>query len=261
MDAAPDLTLLLVGFLLMIRLTVIAAMLPLISGRSVPVLWRLGLAAVVAAACAPAVAAETAAMPATLTWYALVREAVTGAMIGALTAFVVGIPFAAVRFAGQIIGVQIGFSMVNTVDPQGGAQVTVLAQLYYLLAVMLFFALDLHHLLIGVLVESCRLAPLFGSVDGRAGCWLVVAEFGDFFRAGLLAAAPTVIVLLLVSAAMGFVVKTVPQINILVVGFPIKIAVGLVMVGVSLAFFSQIVLGLFSGLEGQLSRLLTELRI
>lgn len=261
MPATYDASQLLVVFLLTVRLSVVAALLPLISGRTVPVLWRLALAAVVAAACAPAVAAQTAAIPDVLTWQLLVREALTGALVGVVLSFAVGIPFAAVRFAGQIIGVQIGFSMVNTVDPQGGAQVTVLAQLYYLLAVLLFFAFDLHHLLVGALVESCRVAPLFGGVDGRAGAWLVVTEFAEFFKLGLIIAAPTVLVLLLVSAAMGFVVKTVPQINILVVGFPIQIAVGLVMIGLSLVFFSRVVSGVFQGMEEQLGRLLAALRV
>lgn len=261
MPVVYDASFLVVTLLLTVRLAVVAALLPLISGRTVPVLWRLALAGVVAAACAPAVLADTPELPAVLTWQLMVREAITGAVIGLLLSFAVGIPFAAVRFAGQIIGVQIGFSMVNTVDPQGGAQVTVLAQLYYLLAVLLFFAFDLHHLLVGTLVQSCRLAPLFGTVDGTAGSWLLVQEFGEFFKLGLILATPTVLVLLLVSASMGFVVKTVPQINILVVGFPIQIAVGLAVMGLSLVFFGRVVSSVFLGMEEQLGQLLQALRV
>jgi len=256
-----DASFLVIAFLLTVRLAVVAALLPLISGRTVPVLWRLALAAVVAAACTPAVVAETPSLPEVLTWQVLAREAFTGALVGVTLSFAVGIPFAAVRFAGQLIGVQIGFSMVNTIDPQGGAQVTVLAQLYYLLAVLLFFAFDLHHVLVGVLVQSARVAPLFGSVDGRAASWLLVEEFGEFFRLGLILATPTVLVLLLVSASMGFVVKTVPQINILVVGFPIQIAVGLAVIGLSLVFFGRVLSGLFLGMEEQLGRVLAALSV
>ncbi len=68
------------------------------------------------------------------------------------------------------------------------------------------------------------------------------------------------LVLLLVSAAMGVVVKTVPQINVLVVGFPIKIAVGLVTLGLSLVFFKDATMGLLDGLDEQLSRVLTASR-
>lgn len=73
-------------------------------------------------------------------------------------------------------------------------------------------------------------------------------------------AAPVVLVLLLVSASMGIVVKTVPQINVLVVGFPIKIAVGLITLGLSLVYFRTIVINLMAGMSEQLARLLLAMR-
>ncbi len=259
MPISFDITVFVVAMVLTLRISILAALLPLISGRTVPVIWRLALAGVIAAACAPTVAMQLPPGPLNLTWGMLVMEALHSFTVGILISFVLGIPFAAVRFAGQIIGVQIGFSMVNTVDPQGGAQVTVLAQLYYLMAVILFFALDIHHLLIRLFVESCYIAPIFGAVDGRAGAWFAVSEFGEFFKLGFIVASPVVIVLLLVSAAMGFVVKTVPQINILVVGFPIKIAVGLAVFGASLVFFSRIFTNLILGMEDKLMQMMMAL--
>jgi flagellar biosynthetic protein FliR len=260
MPAVFDATFLVVTVLLTLRLSVIAALLPLISGRTVPVVWRLTLCGVVAAAAAPVVAETLPPGGLVLTWETLLLEAGNSVVVGMMVAFVMGIPFAAVRFAGQIIGVQIGFSMVNTIDPQSGIQASVLAQFYYLLAVILFFAMDLHHLLIRVLVETCYVVPLFGEVAGRAGAWQVVSTFGEFFKMGFVIATPVVIVLLLISAAMGFVVKTVPQINILIVGFPIKIAVGLAAMGASLVFFGRIVTGLMEGMEADLYELLAALR-
>lgn len=260
MPTTFDVTMLVVTVLLTLRLSILAAVLPLISGRTVPVIWRLALCAVVAVAAAPIAAAELPPGPLVLTWESLLGEAARSLMIGALMAFVVGIPFAAVRFAGQVIGVQIGFSMVNTVDPQSGIQASVLAQLHYLLAVMLFFAMDLHHLLIRVMLETARVAPLFGAIDGRSGSWFLVEGFSEFFRIGFVIAAPVIIVLLLISACMGFVVKTVPQINVLVVGFPIKIAVGLAMVGASMMFFGRIFTGLMTDMETQLMELLAALQ-
>ncbi len=65
--------------------------------------------------------------------------------------------------------------------------------------------------------------------------------------------------MLLVSAAMGVIVKTAPQIHVMVVGFPIQIAVGLFMLGVSLVFFKDVVIGLFAANGGLLERLLLAL--
>lgn len=247
-----DFTLLALWLVLMLRMAALTAMLPLLSGTIVPPLWRLAIAAVVAAAAAPAVAAQLAPAALDLTWQSLAAEALRSLAVGALLAFVAGIPFAAVRFAGQLIGVQIGFSMVNTIDPQGQSQISVLANFYYLLAVMIFFAVDGHHVLIAVLTRSCVLVPPLQPASVQAGSWLVIRDFGQFFTLGLRIAAPVVVVLLLVSVSMGFIVKTVPQLNILVVGFPVTIAVGLAAVGLSLVFFGRSLTLLLGGLGERL---------
>jgi flagellar biosynthesis protein FliR len=235
-----DATILLVTAVIALRLAVLAALLPVISAKSVPVLWRLALAVVIATAIAPTVTKELVEIPTHFSWELLTIEALRSIVIGALLAFVVGIPFAAVRFAGQIIGVQIGFSLANTIDPQSGGQASVLSNFYYLLAVMFFFASDAHHILITAMTESVRLVPPFSAVFGVGGSWYLLTEFGSFFVIGLKIAAPVIIVLLLVSITMGFIVKTVPQINILVVGFPVKIATGLAVLGLSMFFFGSV---------------------
>lgn len=259
MKLALDLTLLAVGAAIALRLSVLAALLPFLGARSVPVLWRVALAVVTAAALAPAVRGQIPPGAIALTWTTIVGEAARSCLIGALLAISLSIPFEAVKFAGQIVDVQIGFSIANVIDPSSGLQLSLLSNLYNLLAVLLFFALDAHHALLRALVASCTVVPLFSPVDGVSGAWLMVNEFGTFFRLGLQAGAPCVIVLLLVSAAMGVIVKTVPHINILVVGFPIKIAVGLAVLGLSLAWFRQVFMILLQGMSGQLERLLVAL--
>ncbi len=249
-----------VGAALALRLAIMTALLPFLSQRGVPVLWRLAVAGVLAAALTPAVRQALPAAPVALTWSLLVGEAARSLLVGALLAVVISIPFEVVKFAGQVIDTQIGFAMVNVVDPTSGLQVSVLSNFYYLLAAMLFFALDAHHALVRGLVASCTLLPLFTPLDGGAGAWLLVQEFGALFRLGLQIGAPCVLVLLLVSAAMGVVVKTVPQINILMVGFPVSIAVGLAVLGMSLTWFNQVFVGLLAAMSGQFERLLLALR-
>lgn len=240
MQIAFDASSLLVAVVIALRLSILSALLPVISGKSVPVLWRIALAVVIAAAIAPTITSEMENLPTMFTWQIIAVEGMKSIIIGAMLAFVVGIPFAAVRFAGQIIGVQIGFSMANTIDPQNGGQASVLSNLYYLLAVMFFFASDAHHILITAMIESVRVVPPFTEVFSIGGSWYILKEFGSFFEIGLKIASPIIIVLLLVSVSMGFIVKTVPQINILVVGFPIKIAVGLAVIGMSMFFFGAV---------------------
>lgn len=242
-----------------LRCAVLTAMLPLFDQRSVPVIWRLVVAVTMALAVSPLVAPAVDLEGLELGWTLLVGEAARSLLVGALLAFAVGLMFATVRYAGQVVGMQIGFAIVNTIDPQNGLQISVLSQLYYLLAVLLFFAVDGHHTLMMALVQSCQLLPLFGPVSFDSGIWYLVRESSQVFRIGLKIAAPCVVVLLLVSATMGVVVRTVPQLNVLVVGFPVKIAAGLLVIGLSLTFFRDVFLLLLGDLDGRFAELLTAL--
>ena len=260
MGFSLDITLLAVTGALVLRFGVLAATLPLLDMRSVPPLWRLGMAFCFAAALAPGIAAGLPAGAVDLSWQVLLMEAVRSLVVGAMLGFTVNLVFTAVRYAGSIAGMQIGFAIVNSFDPMSNSQISVISQLYYLLAVLLFFVSGAHQILVSAMFQSCLVVPPYGSFHMAGGAWHLLREFGTIFTLGLRIAAPIVIVLLLVSASMGVIVKTVPQINVLVVGFPIKIAVGLITLGLSLVFFRTIMEQLFAGMNGQLERLLLAIR-
>jgi flagellar biosynthetic protein FliR len=255
-----DLTFLAVAAALAVRFGVLAATLPLMDLRSVPPLWRVALAVAFAAALAPVVVRSLPPGAVNLTWPALVLEAVRSLVVGALLGFTINLVFTAVRYAGSIAGMQIGFAIVNSFDPMSNAQVSVISQLYYLLAVLLFFATGAHQILVAAMFHSCLAVPPFVPTDPTGGAWYLLREFSDVFSLGLTIAAPLVVVLLLVSASMGVVVKTVPQLNVLVVGFPIKIGVGLITVGLSLVFFRQVTTAMLGGLQGRLAGILASMQ-
>ncbi len=259
MTFAVDIRLLLTTAALTLRLSILFGTLPLLDQRNLPLLWRLALAVVVAAALAPQIAPQVPTAANLLSWPVLIGEAVQSLLIGALLAFAVNLVFSAVRYAGTLADMQIGFGIVNTYDPYTASQISIIAQTYYLLSVLLFFAVDAHHLVLRTAVQSCAILPLFAPAQVDAGALLLVQEYGQVFSLGLRLAAPVVIVLLLVSAAMGVIVKTAPQIHVMVVGFPIQIAVGVFTLGVSLVFFKDVVIGLFAANGGLLERLLLAL--
>ncbi|MCK9997100.1 MAG: flagellar biosynthetic protein FliR [Candidatus Krumholzibacteria bacterium] len=255
-----DITLLAITAALAVRFGVLAATLPVLDMRSVPPLWRVALAFSFAAALAPGIAKTLPAGSVSLAWPVLVMECVRSLVVGALLGFTINLVFTAVRYAGSIVGMQIGFAIVNSYDPMSNSQVSVISQLYYLLAVLLFFATGAHQILVGAMFQSCIAVPPFVSGDPLGGAWYLMREFGTVFSLGLKIAAPVVIVLLLVSASMGVIVKTVPQLNVLVVGFPIKIGVGLITVGLSLVYFRQVTTVVMSGMQYQLSELLMAMK-
>lgn len=213
-----------------------------------------------AAALAPSIAATLPLGSVSLSWQSLVLEAVRSLVIGAMLGFTVNLVFTAVRYAGSVAGMQIGFAIVNSFDPMSNSQISVISQLYYLLAVLIFFVSGAHQILVAAMFQSCLVVPPYASFSMTGGAWQIMQEYGTIFTIGLRIASPVVVVLLLVSASMGIIVKTVPQINVLVVGFPIKIAVGLITLGLSLVFFREILLNVMAGMDDQLGRVLLAMK-
>jgi flagellar biosynthetic protein FliR len=97
--------------------------------------------------------------------------------------------------------------------------------------------MDAHHWIIRALVDSFGIVPLMTA--GFSGLVIggIAKAFGDLFVVAMRIAAPTIAVLMLYNASLGIIAKTVPQINLLIVGFPVRIALGLIVVGLSMTFF------------------------
>ena len=142
-----DLSYLAIVGVLALRFSVLLALMPLLDHRAVPIVWRVGLAATLALAVAPVVAAELGDRQLAVGWGTALVEVARSVLVGMLLALSVGMVFAGVKYAGQIAGMQIGFAIVNTVDPQSGRQHSILSQVagvplgYFGLAVGLLVSL------------------------------------------------------------------------------------------------------------------------
>jgi len=174
-------------------------------------------------------------------------------LVGLLLAFSVVLVFATVQMAGQIVGVQMAFSIVNVVDPQTQSQVSALSQIYFLIAVLIFVAMDGPLMVIHGITMSFQalppgtLGPAFGS-----GLAYVIGQVGVLFVAALRIGAPPVVALLLVSMVMGILGRTVPQLNIPVVGFPLKIFVGLLILALGAPYLGDAMIAAFADFEGRI---------
>ena len=171
--------------------------------------------------------------PPDLTWPVLVLEAVRSLLVGALLAFAINLVFTAVRYAGSVAGMQIGFAIVNAFDPRATRRSRSSPSSTTCWRCCCSSPLDAHHILVAAMVTSPAWRCRRSRPTGRRGRGLVPAARvrrglragpADRRAGGAGAAAGQ-------SPSMGVIVKTVPQINVLVVGFPIKIAVGLVDAG------------------------------
>ncbi len=228
---------------------------PIFAQRTLPAHVKILLSVTTAVALYPVVSGSVGPLPTSLLGFAL---AVLGeTFMGVILAFAALLPFIGIRLAGSLMGIQMGFGIVNIMDPQGGQRVPLIAQLYDILAVVLFFLLGGHHLLLRALSTSLRLVPLGGVVLTQGVPGHIIGMAGGVFVTALAVGGPMITVLFLTDAAMGFVARTVPQMNIFIVGFPVKIGLGLFGIAVTLPFFFRTVEHLITGIERDLLMLLS----
>jgi flagellar biosynthetic protein FliR len=157
-------------------------------------------------------------------------------LVGLAFAFALGALFAAVSTAGSFIDTLIGFSYGALVDPVTGNQSAVLTQAYILVGVMVLIAIGGDQLMIKGLARSYDLVPLLDSPPLSSIVGGVQTAFSQVFLSSLELVAPVMLALVITDAAFGVVSRVVPQLNVFAVGFPAKVTVGLLIIGVSLPF-------------------------
>jgi len=228
--------------LVFIRTSAILLSAPLFGSRDVPLQLKAGLSVILAMAVFPVVGfQEVYLADVSSLLSAMVGEILIGVIIG----FTARLIFAAVQFAGQLVGFQMGFAIVNVIDPQTSAQVSIVAQLQNVLTILIFLAVNAHYWFILAIVKSFALVPPLNFCFTSPLMETIVGLSCDMFAIAAKIAAPIMAVLLFTSVALGLIARTVPQMNIFIVGFPLKIAIGLLGLGFSLPLFSYMLKNLF----------------
>ncbi len=167
----------------------------------------------------------------------IMKEVMVGLLIG-LLAYII---MSAIQIAGGFIDFQMGFAIANVIDPQTGAQSPLVGQFLNTIALLLLLALNGHHLLLDGIFYSYQFMPMEVGwpAFGENYAEFIITTFAGIFAVAFQMSIPVVATLFLVDIALGITARTVPQLNIFVVGFPIKIAVSfivlLVMMGVLVA--------------------------
>jgi len=162
-------------------------------------------------------------------------------LIGLIIGFFFSLLFSGIRMGGGIIGFQQGLLMANVVDPEAGSQVSIVSEFWVIIATLIFLAIDGHHAIISALADSYKLVPV-GTFNftGPAG-EMLIRYTAYAFTIAIKVSAPIMITLFLVSVSLGVVARTVPQMNIFIVGMPLKIGIGFLVMAVALPLFHNII--------------------
>lgn len=213
-------TLLPAAMLVVFRMAGLMITAPLFSSTAVPVRLRIwlavGLAAVVMPVVWPTVPSSLSLLGATV---GLAGEFMLGMLLG----LGVSLVFVGVQMGGLMIGQQAGIALARVFNPAMESETTVLGELYFFVALAVFLLLNGHHALIRALVESFQTVPVLSFAAGADAAELLVGALWAALVIAVRLAAPAVMALFLASVALNCVARTVPQLNILVVGFPIRV--------------------------------------
>lgn len=224
--AVPDPGFVLAVFLLSLRLSAVFLFTPILYAFNVPATGRVLLVIGLAVGLALGMPL-TESQVLSMTTGQLLTASVTELVLGATLGLGILAAFAAISLAGRTIDVQIGFGIAQVFDPVTQRQVPILTSAFDKLGVIVFFLVNGHHALLRGLAYSLERFPLGRpwSIDAAAP-W-IIKQVAGLFGLGFALAAPVVVCLLLVELALGVVARNLPQMNMFVIGIPIKILVGL----------------------------------
>ena len=166
----------------------------------------------------------------------VVKEAIAGALMGLFS----NIAYHILSFAGQIIDMEIGFSMINQLDPLTNVSTTITANLYGYLVLLMMVATNLHHYIIKAVVDSYKVIGL-GQAVFQADMYRLMLRFIiDYFIIGMRIVLPIFAAILVVNTVLGILAKAAPQMNMFVIGMQLKVLVGLFVLYLIMAFVPSV---------------------
>lgn len=239
--------------LVFFRVAAVIFMVPIFSSRMVSVIFKGGLSLMIAYLLFDIVPMNfTAQQDPFILFILCVKEIFVGATIG----FVVRLIFNSASMSAEIISLQSGLSFARFMDPATQAQVSVIEQIKNLIAVLVFFVIDAHHMLIQGIAYSLNALPIgSASLNASLAGYLIKAT-ASLFAAAFRIGAPIIVTLFLVELSFGIMSRMIPQANVFVDALPAKILITVLMLGLSLGYIVPGIAALFKGLETDFVRVI-----
>lgn len=176
----------------------------------------------------------------TLIIYCL-NEILTGITLG----FITSLCFSMIQMAGSLIDIQIGLSMLTMYDPNSKTTNTLISKVIHWVALIIFFIVDGHHIFIKALAESFQIVNLGKFILYKPSLELILTAFIKYFVIGIKLSIPIVLIIIITDLTLGLISRTVPQLNIMILGMPIKIMVGVTTFLIALPMLIKIIISAF----------------
>lgn len=228
-----------------LRLSALLLLAPFMQAIGLPARVRVLLVLSLAITLVSGMHLQTHAMPRDLP--EMLVAGINELLIGSLMAVGIFVAFAAFSYAGSLLDLQIGFNIANVFDPVTRSQSPLIASLFGMLMVALFFSMDVHHTLLRGIAFSLERVPLGTAVE-LPSPQILARQFGSIFSLGLLLAAPPLFCLFLLELALAVLSRNLPQLNLFTMSAPIKISVGLLILAYTSAHFGSVAIKTFNSL-------------
>lgn len=240
-----------VFMLLLTRVSGIFVISPFFGSLNIPVYFRTAAALAITIVLFPVVDNLGAINPPTTIW-AYAWAVLTELFVGWLIGFVAYIAFAAITMAGKVMDMQVGFAVVNVMDPTSGQQMPLIGSFLYNLGIIVFLVTNGHHMIIAALFESFKIVPLL-NMQPDMSLPMIIADFTTgIFLTGMKIAMPVTFAILLTNVGLGILARTMPQMNIFVVGIPMQLTIGVIILSMVLPFYVLFLDVLFNEMYGNI---------
>jgi len=236
--------------LILVRVAILLATLPLFNSKMFDNLWRAALGMFLAFICAH-VLPISAGLPVSFLY--LIFLAAKEALVGRIIGTVCNVIFEGVRLAGLLTGQLMSLSMMSMVDPNSEESTQVISELMYFVALLLLFSVDGHHFFLQALFDSFYRIPVQQAQFPATTIPYLIRMSGDIFSIGLRIGAPVYAVLYLERILLALFAKMAPQMHVLIVALPLGILVGLYMLMLFWPYFAAAFMSMFGTFTGQVT--------
>lgn len=243
--------------LVFIRMTGLFVVAPIFGRRNIPTYYKIGFSFILAIIMVNVV--DLKGMTNFDNFISFGGSAAREFLVGLCIGYISYLVFSGIYLAGQLIDMQIGFGMVSVLDPMSNIQMPVTSNIYYMVSMLVFLSINGHHYLISALYQSYSFVPINGAVFTESLTADIIRITGESLAISFRIAAPIIGAILITDIALGVISKSVPQLNVFVVGMPLKIVMGLLVIVLVIPMFVSYVPYLNDKMTEEVTRFLTDM--
>lgn len=254
-DSDQWLNLLSMGFWPFLRILALISTAPILSEKSISKKVKIGLALMITWIVAPTLPTSGVTIFSAAGFWLAAQQILIGIMLG----FTMQFAFAAIRTAGELIGLQMGLSFATFFDPGSRLNMPVLARFMDMLAMLLFLTFNGHLWLISMLVDTFHTLPIGGDPINSNVFMALSRAGGLIFLNGLMLALPLITLLLTLNIALGLLNRMAPQLSVFVIGFPVTLTIGMMVMAALMPLIAPFAEHLFSEIFDLLADIISEI--